>query len=168
MIRIARAALAAAALGGCGYGFAVGGPGLPAGVERVYVPVFENRSTEAEAGALFAEALAHALASAGHIGGAEAPARVEGTVLSVDAAPAATGPDGRGVGIYRIAATVRLSLVDQGQVRCVREIEGAEDFLPTADLLGIEASRRQALRRLAERLMHGASASLCPVVGDAG
>lgn len=157
--------LAAALAAGCGYRFAVGGPGLPDGVDRVHVQVFENRSTDAEAGAIFAEALAEALARAGHVGGADALARVEGTVLSIDSAPAATGPDGRGVGIYRIGARLRLALVQGGQTRCVRELDGAEDFLPTADLLGIEASRRQALRRLAERLMESAASQLCPVIG---
>jgi len=55
-------------LAGCGYGFAVGGPALPSGVGRVYVPVFVNRSVEPDAGALFAEALAASLGQVGRTG----------------------------------------------------------------------------------------------------
>ncbi|WP_373049382.1 LPS assembly lipoprotein LptE [Vulgatibacter sp.] len=154
----------AAALAGCGYRFAVGGPGLPDGVGQVHVPVFANRSTDAEAGAIFAEAMAEALARSGHAGGPSAPARLEGTVLSTASRPAATGPDGRDTGLYRLEARLRVELLRQGQLLCVREIAGGEDYLPAADLLGIEASRRQALRRLAGRLMESASVELCAVV----
>jgi len=164
--RIAAAAAVAGVLAGCGYRFAVGGAGLPDGVARVYVPVFENRSSDAEAGALFSEALAAALARQGRAAGPGAPAQVQGTVLAIGFAPAATGPDGTGVGVYRLTASLRLRLVREGQVLCDREFSGGEDFLPGADLLGTEAGRRQAARRLAERLMQSASADLCPVVAQ--
>lgn len=157
-------AAASVAIAACGYGFAVGGATLPEGVERVWVPVFANGSTDAEAGALFAEALAAALARAGRDGGPGASARAEGRVVRVEARPAATGPDGRDVGMYRVAAEVEIRLVREGRTLCVRRFAGEEDFLPTVDLLGIEASRRQALRRLADRLMARAADSLCPVV----
>lgn len=162
--RLVAAAFVAAALCGCGYRFATGGAALPDGISRVYVPVFENRSTDAEAGALFAEALAASLARQGKAGGPGAPAQVVGTVLSISAAPAATGPRGRDVGVYRLAADLRLRLVRGGQVLCEREFSGGEDYLPGTDLLGTEGSRRQATRRLAERLMRSASAELCPVI----
>jgi hypothetical protein len=91
---------------------------------------------------------------------------VQGTVASISAAPAATRGDGTGVGVYRLAATLRLRLVRDGQVLCDREFTGGEDYLPGTDLLGTEAARRQAIRRLAERLMGSASAELCPVVAS--
>lgn len=151
-------------LAGCGYRFAVGEAGLPPGVERVHVPVFENRSTDAEAGAIFASALAEALAREGRAAGPGAPARVEGTVLSLEARPVAVRPDGRrDATVYRAEATLRLSVVEAGSVLCTRDLVGAEEYLPAGDPLGIEASRRQAIRRLAERLMRSAAGRLCPV-----
>lgn len=147
---------------GCGYRFAVGESGIPAAVGAVYVPVFANRSTEAEAGAIFSEALAENLARRGRLAGSGAPARIEGEVLSIVSEPAATGPDGRGVGVYRLRARLRIGLVDQGQVVCTREFAAGEDYLPAVDLLSLEASRRQAVRRLAARMMAEAGYGLCP------
>jgi len=148
---------------GCGYGFAVGGPGFPEGIPAAFVPVFANRSSEPEAGAFFAEALAESLARDGRAAGPLAPARIEGEILSLIASPAATMNDGRGVGIYRLTGTVRLVLVKEGIERCRREFTGAEDYLPAEDLLGLDASRRLAVRRLAERMMRSAGRELCPL-----
>lgn len=157
-------ALVASAMGlGCGYRFAVGESGIPASVGAVYVPVFANRSTDAEAGAIFSGALAETLGRRGRLAGAGAPARIDGEVISIVSEPAATGPDGRGVGVYRLRARVRLGLLDQGQVVCTREFAAGEDYLPAVDLLSLEASRRQAVRRLAERMAAEAEHGLCPV-----
>lgn len=160
--RVAAGALLAALATGCGYRFAVGGPGLPGGVASVYVPVFANRSADAEAGAIFAQALADSLAQAGRLAGPSASARIDGEVLSVSTNPAATRADGTGVSVYRLHAALRLSLVQNGRTLCVREVAGSEDYLPAPDLLGIEASRREAVLRLARKLMDGAEHELCP------
>ncbi len=148
----------------CGYRFAVGGPGFPDELGAVYVPVFGNRSSEAEAGAIFAGALAESLAREGRAAGAQSPARLEGEVLSLVASPAATTKDGSGVGIYRLSAVVRLVLRKDGAELCRREFAASEDFLPSQDLLGLDASRREAVRRLADRMMGSASRSLCPTL----
>lgn len=160
LLLVAGALLAA----GCGYRFAVGGADLPEGIERVYVPVFENRSVDAEAGALFAGALADALGRMGRAGGPGEPSRVEGVVLAIDASPAATGPDGTEVGLYRLRARLLLRLVHEERTLCVRELAAGEDYLPNVDLLGTETTRRQAVRRLATRMMESAAAGLCPVI----
>lgn len=146
---------------GCGYRFAVGELGLPPGVGAVYVPVFENRSSEGEAGAMFAEALADAFAKSGRAGGPQARAAVEGAVLSVISSPVATQRDGKGVGIYQVRARLRLRLVEGSQALCTKEFEGGEDYLPSVHLLELDAARSQALRRLATRLMEQASRNLC-------
>jgi len=152
----------AAAGSGCGYRFAVGGTGLAEGVHSVYVPVFANRSSEPEAGAIFSQALAEGLAREGRAAGPLAPARIEGEVLSLIASPAATTKTGRGVGIYQLSGVVRLRVVREGSEICRREVSGTEDFLPAQNLLELDASRRRAVRRLAERMMVSAQRELCP------
>lgn len=147
---------------GCGYGFAVGGPGLPEEIGAVYVPVFRNRSSEPEAGAIFAQALAEGLAREGRAAGPHAPARLEGDVLSLMASPAATTKEGKGVGIYRLSGTVRLRLLRDGVELCRREFTATEDYLPAQNLLELDASRRRAVSRLAERMMASAHRELCP------
>jgi len=159
-MRIAAALVLAAT--GCGYGFAVGGPGFPDGVPAVYVPVFANRSSEPEAGAIFSEALAETLARQGRAAGPASPARIDGEIVSLVASPAATMKDGRGVGIYRLSGTVRLSLLREGKELCRRDFTGAEDYLPAENLLGLDANRREAVRRLAEQMMRHAGRELCP------
>jgi hypothetical protein len=143
-----------------------GGPALPEGVRSIYVPVFENASVEPDAGAIFAEALAASLAQVGRAGGASAGAAIQGEVLWVTSNSLATGSTGTGVGLYRITARVRLSLMQDGKLLCRRELEAGEDFLPARDLLGLEALRRTALRRLATTLMQGAEYKLCPRLGS--
>lgn len=155
-----RALALALLLSACGYRFSVGEAVLPEGIEAAYVPVFENRSGEPEAGAIFAEALAHALARSGRAAGPSAPARIEGEVVSLIASPAATQSDGRGVGVYRLRARIRLRLVRDGALLCSREMEEGEDYLPSRTLLELDASRRQAVRRLASRMMDRAAGVL--------
>lgn len=152
---------------GCGYRFSVGGPSFPEGIASVYVPVFENRSSEPEAGALFADALSESLARDGKAGGPLAPARIEGVVVSLSSAPAATQRDGQGVGVYRVVGRLLLRLSRDGTTLCAREVQSSEDYLPSQNLLGLDASRRQAIRRLARRMMESAARDLCPSLGEA-
>ncbi|HLV60808.1 MAG TPA: LptE family protein [Fredinandcohnia sp.] len=162
-----RASLLLLGLAACGYQFSVGRSALPEGLGRVYVPVFENRSSEPEAGAIFAEALAESFARSGGAGGPSSPSRVEGEIVSLVSSPAATQRDGRGVGVYRIRAKVRLRLLHEGALLCTREVEEGEDYLPSQTLLGLDASRRQAVRRLAVRMMDRGARALvhsCPRV----
>ncbi|HWV37588.1 MAG TPA: LptE family protein [Vulgatibacter sp.] len=140
----------------------MGGPGFPEEVGAVYVPVFTNRSSEPEAGAVFSQALAEHLAREGRAAGPMSPARIDGEVVSLIASPAATMKDGRGVGIYRLTGTVRLKLLRDGRELCRRDFNGAEDFLPAENLLGLDANRREAVHRLAERMMRQAGRELCP------
>lgn len=147
------AIVASMLFGACGYRFSVGEQVLPPGLDAVHVPVFDNRSSEPEAGAIFAEALANAFARSGKAAGPSAPARIEGEVVSLVSSPAATQSDGRGVGVYRVRARVRLRLLHEGVLVCSRDVQEGEDYLPSQTLLGLDASRRQAVRRLASRMM---------------
>lgn len=154
----------AAVLAGCGYRFAVGGSGLPAGTGQIHVPVFENRSGEAEAGALFARALGDSLAARGRLGSLSAPSRIEGVVLSVGAKPIlphAEKPDALGPSLYAAEAAVRLTLITEGEVVCSREFYLTDSYVPAADLLGLDANRGEALRRLAAAMMTDAENRLC-------
>src|SRR5256885_16645037 len=98
-------ALALVLAGGCGYQFANHGQPLPPGAESVFVAPFENRTGDAEAGALVAAAVRDELARRGREGGAGAPARVEGEVTE-----SGFGPSGPGGQTYRLTMEIRARL----------------------------------------------------------
>lgn len=166
MARAYRAAVLAAALvlAGCGYRFSVGGSGLPPEAKAIHVPVFENRSGDPEAGAVFAKALGDSLAARGLLGGSSSPTRIEGVVTTVWAKPQlphATRPDYLSPSLYAVEAGVRLTLVVDGRVTCSRDFYASETYLPAAELLALEANRGEALRRLAATMMGGVENRLC-------
>jgi hypothetical protein len=152
-----RSALALAlALGGCGYRFTLRGVGEP-----VYVPVFENNTTEAGAGALVAEALRRELAVRGIEGGEAAPRRIEGEVVQVEFRPGALTAAARPA-TYIVSLTLRAR--GSGKSFSLdRTISGTEEYLTdqdNPDPLAWEAARRAALARLAARLMQAFAAEL--------
>ena len=57
------------------------------------------------------------------------------------------------VGALRVEAELRLRVVDAGAVKSEESVTGGEEFLQGVDVLGTEANRRTALRRLAEQLV---------------
>jgi len=59
LARIASIWVACLWLAGCGYHFAGEGPGPKPGLQKIAIPVFENKSSEAELETLFAGALRH-------------------------------------------------------------------------------------------------------------
>jgi hypothetical protein len=59
LARIAGVGIVCLWLAGCGYHFAGEGPGPKPGLEKIAIPVFENKSSEAELETLFAGALRH-------------------------------------------------------------------------------------------------------------
>lgn len=163
-MRLLVAAALAIACAGCGYRFAVGGTGLPAGTGRIHVPVFENRSGEPEAGAIFAKAAGDSLAARGRLGSLGAPSRLEGVVVSVGTSPYlphATRPTELGPSLYAIDASVKITLVVDGVVACARDVYLKDTYVPSADLLGLETNRGEALRRLAAAMMADVETRLC-------
>lgn len=149
--RTRRRALALAAglcaASSCGYGLAAGRARLPAGAEHVFVRPFENRTTDAEAGALVAASLRQELARRHAEAGPDAPARIEGAVEEVSFG--ASSPNGA---TYRLAVTVSARLVVRGAVTAEQRARREEDWLAGLDPLESEGRRRLALRRAADRL----------------
>ncbi len=135
------AALVAA---GCGYGIAASGGRLPAGAERIFVPPFENRTSDAEVGALLAAAVRRELARRGAMGGAGAPARLEGEVLSTSFGASSVS------GTYRVGLLARVRLLVNGAAVAEHLVSGGEELLAGQDPLESEGRRRLALRRAAE------------------
>ena len=143
--RTLRAALLALAAGGCGYAFTSGASRLPAGAERVHVRPLENRSADAEAGALVASALRRELSRRGADAGPEAPAALEGEVEEIAAAPATAG-----AGVWRLTLSVKVRLLAGGRTVAERRARRSEDYLAGVDPLESEGRRRIALRRAAD------------------
>lgn len=141
----ARAAvLAALASAGCGYGFTAGSARLPKGAEKVFVRPLENRTADAEAGALLAAALRDELARRGAEGGPGAPARIEGAVERSAHAPSSPGST-----TWRLALDVEARLLVGGEVVAEQRVHREEDYLGEVDALASEGRRRLALRRAA-------------------
>ncbi len=136
-------ALAASA---CGYSLGAGAGRMPPGAQRVFVRPLENRTTDGEAGALVAAALRQELARRGADGGADASARIEGSVE--DAAFAASSVSGT----YRVTLVVSARLIVNGNVVAEQRPARSEDLLGGQDPLETEGRRRLALRRAAEAI----------------
>ncbi len=136
---------AALLLSGCGYAFSAQAGRMPAGAERIHVPPFENRTTDAEVGALVASALRQELARRGALGDAGAPARIEGVALSVSFAPSSFGS-----ATSHLALVVSAKLVAAGRTLAEQRVQRDEDYLGAVDALENEGRRRVALRRAAE------------------
>lgn len=130
---------------GCGYGLHAGESRLPAPASHVFVRPFENRTSDAEAGALMAAAVRRELARRGADGGADAPARLEGVVEDVTFT--AASPNGSS---YRVVLTVSARLQAGEAVLGEGRVARAEDWLAGLDPLESEGRRRVALRRAAD------------------
>lgn len=141
-----RPALALLALAGCGYAFSSGVSRLPAGAERVFVRPLENRTPDAEAGALVAAALRRELARRGAEGGPAAPAVLDGTVEAVLVAPATPG-----AATWRVTLVVRAGLQIPGRLVAEALARPSEEYVAGVDALESEGRRRIALGRAAER-----------------
>jgi hypothetical protein len=135
----------------CGYRFTTVGGALPEGVRTVRAPVFDNRTSEPAAEALFTTAFREQLVRAGKLGDDDAEAVVEGALETVGSSPILASP-GK-LPTWRLSATVALKLTRGGRVLAEARVTGAEDYLAGADLLLTEANRQAALGRLAETTM---------------
>ncbi len=146
MTGVRRSALAlAAALAGCGYGFSAGAGRLPPGAGKVFVRPLENRTADADAGALVAAALRRELARRGADAGPGAPAELVGEVRSAQATPATPG-----AAVWRLTLAVSGRLLVGGRAAAEAEVSRSEDYLAGVDPLESEGRRRIALRRAAD------------------
>lgn len=146
--RALAAGLGVAALSlACGYGLSAGAGRMPHGAERVFVRPFENRSTDAEAGALVATAVRQELARRGEEGGSGSPARIEGTVENTIFAPVGQNPP-----IYQLTLVVMAHLLVNDKVLAEQRFSHPE-FSPSGiDPLESEGRRNLALRRAASAI----------------
>ena len=137
---------------GCGYSLA------RKGQQPLRVAAVRNDTAEAEAGGLFAAELRTELHARGRLAEeTEAPAGVavpKVSPASIDAELVAlrsttSSLSGAGAQAFRLEAQVKLRTGDYEDTAV-----GAEDFLAGVDVLGTEANRRAALRRVLRQLAH--------------
>jgi len=161
--RLALIAMLAVLVTSCGYKFGRGPRGLP-GVQTIAIPPFEEVSSfELGAGAVLAAALRRAvLASDGlQLADSEvADARVEGRVLKLRASsiayPTGVDPGEISVGEYRLDVAVDVKVVRRSDGKVLfreKRFSGLEEYLAGAEPIATTENRRQALQRLADRLM---------------
>jgi hypothetical protein len=127
---------------GCGYTMARGGA-LP-----LRVSPFRNSTAQVEAGGLFASALREEVLARGRLSETEGPT-VQGELLAVRSAPSAISA--AGAAAFRLDADLVLRVVEPaGAISYEDRGTFGEDYLVGVDVLGTEANRRAALRRLAK------------------
>lgn len=135
---------------GCGYRLAAG-VRLPPGVRSISVAVFENDTSEPQAGPVFAQAVAGALLEQRPRQSGE-DAVVHGKVLTLRAVPSGLGP-GNVVGSWRLSATVAYRVVAGGRVIYEEPaLSWEEDYLPGQGALDTEIAQRLAMERASRAL----------------
>jgi hypothetical protein len=139
----------AVAASACGYQIARPSE-VPKG-QPIRVASFENYTAQVEAGGLFASALRSELAARGRLApeGAGGP-ELTGELLSLASWPSALGA--QGASAYNLSAAVRMRLRDGSTVVYEDQVGMGEDYLAGVDVLGTEANRRAAMRRLSLRI----------------
>jgi hypothetical protein len=137
--------LVLAAGAGCGYAVGSGTVRLPVGAERVFVAPLENRTVDAEAGALVAAALREELSRRGVAGGEGAPASIEGVVTRSSSSPLTTQS-----GTWRLVFEVQARLTVNGRETAQVKVRREVDYLGEVDAIATEGRRRLAIRRAAE------------------
>jgi hypothetical protein len=129
------------ALLGCGYSLA------RQGTTPLQVAAFRNYTAQVEASGLFAMALREEVAAHGRLSESDGPT-LQGELLALRSAP--SGPGASGAQAFRLDADLLLRVVDaRGAVSYEDRASFGEDYLTGVDVLGTEANRRAALRRLA-------------------
>jgi outer membrane lipopolysaccharide assembly protein LptE/RlpB len=133
----------------CGYQLARPGD-VPKG-QPIRVASFANYTAQVEAGGLFASALRAELDARGKLApeGGTGP-ELTGELLSLASVPSALGA--QGATAYNLSAAVRVRLRDGSGVVYEDQIGLGEDYLAGIDVLGTEANRRAAMRRLARSI----------------
>jgi hypothetical protein len=140
---------------GCGYTLARGHR-LPGGGRSLRVAPFVNQTAQAEAGGLFAAAAREALAAHGRLAAEGDPnaAELTGELRFLHDSTSALGAFGASA--FHLDADVMLRVQNGQGVLYEDDSRAGEDYLQGIDVLGTEANRRAALRRLADKLMHEA------------
>lgn len=137
-------------LSSCGYRFTAPNASLPGGVRAVQVPFFINRTAEPGAEMPFTQAARDQLDRAGRLGGPESEGLLEGTILGVSSGPILSAPTLPRQPVFRMSATLSLTLKKNGQAVAGTTVSISEEFPSAADVLLTEANRAAALRRVAD------------------
>ena len=126
-------------LAGCGYRFTAPNASLP--VRSAHVPFFINRTAEPGAEMPFTQAARDQLERAGRLGGPDAEAVLEGTILAVSSGPFLTAPALSRQPVFRMSATISLTLKKDGAVVGATTVAISEEFPSGADVLLTVRSR---------------------------
>jgi hypothetical protein len=130
---------------GCGYA-----PVRRAGAPGLRVAEVKNDTAQAEAGGVFAAELRGELAGRGRLeSDASTAPSLAAELVSLRSLPTVAGTEGAAA--YQLIGVL---LVSAGDYR--DSVTGGEDYLAGVDVLGTEANRRAALRRLARTMAHDA------------
>jgi len=116
-------------------------------VQGLRVSAVRNLTAQAEAGGIFAAEIRRELAGRGRLepeGSNSTELVVE--LLALQSGPSGVGAEG-GAASYRLDAQLRVRAPGFDDL-----VAGGEDYLTGVDVLGTEANRRAALRRLARTL----------------
>jgi hypothetical protein len=146
----------------CGYAFTAGGPAMAGGARPVFVPTLVNKTSEAGLEVVFTEALREQLGRVGILGGENSPARIDGEILSVSAAPAVLSSSSAARAnqalSYRVSVLMRVKLYRGKELLTQADVAGAEDYLQgqRPDILSVESNRVAALKRLAATMAQDA------------
>ena len=133
----ARALVAAAAVAACGYA-----PVRRADAHGVRVAAVKNDTAQAEAGGILAAELRSELSGRGWLESESSSApELQARIVALVSVPTTAGTEGAGA--YRLNADLRVKVGGYEDV-----VHGGEDYLAGIDVLGTEANRRAALRRL--------------------
>ncbi|MFL5458155.1 MAG: LPS assembly lipoprotein LptE [Myxococcales bacterium] len=118
------------------------------GASHLRVSGFRNDTAQVEVAGLFASALREEVEARGRLSESEGPL-LSGELLAVRSGPSAI--NAAGALAFRLDADVILRVVEPaGNVSYEDRATFGEDYLVGVDVLGTEANRRAALRRLAK------------------
>jgi hypothetical protein len=121
----------------CGYA-----PVRRATAHPLRVAVVRNETAQAEAGGVLASELRSELAGRGWLESDSSSAQLlEARIVGLVSFPTSAGTEGAAA--YRLSADLRVKIDGYEDV-----VQGGEDYLAGIDVLGTEANRRAALRRL--------------------
>jgi hypothetical protein len=139
---------------GCRYHFTEPKGTMVDQIAQVWVPVFFNRTAEANLEIAFTNALREQLAQGAHFSNDTSEAVMTGTVMAVSASPFLGAPGLPPNSMAR--ASVQIVLTVKGVSVKTVVLNGEEEFPPGPDILLTEQNRALALSRLAQKMMRDA------------
>ncbi len=137
----------------CGYRFSAPNASLPGGIKAARVPMFINRTAEPGVEMAFTQAARDQLDRAGRLGGPDAEAVLEGTILAVSSGPFLQAPSLPRQPVFRMSATLSMTLTKSGVAVGGTTVSFTEEFPSGADVLLTESNRAAALRRIADAVV---------------